>query len=607
MPRIKDSCIEDIRQRVSLVDVAGAYTQMKRAGTQFRGLSPFNPEKSPSFFVHPEKNVFKDYSSGNAGNLFRFVELKENLTFPEAVEFLAQRYGIALEYEDNGMPPERMSLRKELFAIHEVATDYFHRCLLADKSESEAMRQYWEKDRGFSMELADEFKIGFSPPNGEAFVRHMAGHDFSVEALRESGLLYVRDHADTLDGARPRFRGRLMIPIRDVQGRVIAFTARVTGQTPRDDPSHEAKYINSPETPIFSKGHILFGLDRARTAVKDGDPMMMVEGQLDCLRCWQQGIGNAVAPQGTAITESQMALVRRYTTVLECLLDGDAAGQRAALRTLPLALKAGLEVKFLVLPEGQDPDDLLREGGSAAMTALRAEARPAMDYLARTLLPNAAQASAREKSEALEKAFAIIRECDSRVVQEEYLDTICRLLQVDAGAARRDFSQSKGRRFQPAGKEAPAQIPHKEKLTSVESELLSFALYHENLGPKISEIIDTEWIETTTLEGSLLLRFLAAYSVNEWPGRDSLDVLLENDEETNYIYQLLADADENTTEEPIVAVNICLGRLYARHLKARQRELDIAILNERDDTKKQKLFEERVRLRASQKLAPQIA
>lgn len=607
MPRIKRSSIEDLRQRVSLVDVAGAYTQMKRAGSQFRGLSPFNPEKSPSFFIHPEKNVFKDYSSGNAGDLFRFIQLRENLNFHEAVETVAQRFGIQLEYEDDGMPPERMSLRKELFEVHEAATSYFHRCLLAERPEAEAMRQYWVEERGFPMELAEDFKVGFSPPKGDGFLQYISKKGFSIEALRESGLIYLRDHDKDLSRARARFRGRLMIPIRDVQGRVIAFTARVTDQTPKDDPSHEAKYINSPETPIFYKSHVLFGLERARTEIPEGGSLVMVEGQLDCLRCWQQGVRNAVAPQGTAITEHQMALVRRYTSKLECLLDGDSAGQKAALRTLPLALKAGLEVTFLVLPEGADPDDLLREGGSEALEKLRESNLSAMDYLARALLPNPGAATGRDKSEALERAFAIVRECESSIVREDYLNQLSRLIQVDQEAIRRDFKASANTKQSPSqpnqGTE-PQKTVSNEKLTSVEAELVSLALHHESIGEKISEIIDNEWIDTSTLPGAMLVRILAAHVEREWPGSDNIDALLDNDEERNFIYRLLSD--EPAVEDLAGAVNQCLNLIFARYLGKQRKEIETAILNETNTAKKQELFTKRSQLRAIQSTPPKI-
>jgi hypothetical protein len=197
---------------------------------------------------------------------------------------------------------------------------------------------------------------------------------FSEEALKRCGLFFVRDDAAiTLQALRPRFRGRLMIPIRDHQGRVCAFTARQTGLTPDDDPAKEAKYVNSPETPIFTKGNLLFNLDRARTHVGEGKPFVMVEGQLDALRCWSVGLKTAIAPQGTSITESQLVLLRRYHTQVECFFDSDSAGQKAALRFLPMALKAGLELRFLTLAGATklDPDLLFLERGLAAYEEVR--------------------------------------------------------------------------------------------------------------------------------------------------------------------------------------------------------------------------------------------
>src|SRR5690606_4936515 len=204
---------------------------------------------------------------------------------------------------------------------------------------------------------------------------------FSEDALRQCGLFFIYDDAAvSLRTLRPRFRGRLMIPIRDHQGRVVAFTARQTELTPDNDPAKDAKYVNSPETPIFTKGNLLFNLDRARTHAGEGHPFVLVEGQLDALRCWSVGLKTAIAPQGTAITETQLALLRRYHHQVECFFDGDSAGQKAALRFLPMALKAGLEVRFLTL-RGEtklDPDLLFLERGLAGYEAVRTDAESAM-------------------------------------------------------------------------------------------------------------------------------------------------------------------------------------------------------------------------------------
>ncbi|MEO0794466.1 MAG: DNA primase [Verrucomicrobiota bacterium] len=610
MPRIARSCIESIRQQVNLVDVAGAYTQMKRAGAQWRGLSPFNTEKTPSFYIHPEKNVFHDYSSGNAGDLFRFVMLKENLGFNDAVEFLANRYNVSLEYDSDGMPPERASLRKELFTLHEAATDYFHRAFHADHPEAKFMREYWAERRKFTPELADDFKIGLAPSTGEGFVKFIGSKGFSLESLKASGLLYLYDDARDASRARARFRGRLMIPIRDVQGRVIAFTARQTDLTPEDDPSREAKYVNSPETPIFYKSGVLFGLDHARQHVGEKESFILVEGQLDCLRCFEQGVHAAVAPQGTAITDQQMALLRRYTSTVEVLLDGDRAGQKGALRMLPLALAAGLEVHFLPLPAGQDPDDLLREQGAQALEQLRENRLTAIQFSVRSLLPDPGQTSPREKASALETVLAAISGCDSAIVREEYLDELAHLTRTDRSALESDFQRRRRRDLQsqpPTQENTSEDTPNtNEKLTSAESVLLSIALHQPELTQYYAQIIDHEWLDQNIRDGRLLGLALAEAENDDWDGVETLEPLLENDDERNYIYQLVSR--DISFDSPIQAVNECIQRLFDQYIERAQRFLEERILNVRgsssDETRA--LYEERRKLRQLKQVPPKV-
>src|SRR5581483_9733955 len=274
------------------------------------------------------------------------------------------------------------------------------------------------------------------------------------------GLFFIYDHAEiTLGALRPRFRGRLMIPIRDHQGRVVAFTARQTERTPADDPAREAKYVNSPETPIFTKGNLLFNLDRARTAVGEGKPFVLVEGQLDALRCWSVGLKTAIAPQGTSITEGQLVLLRRYHPQVECFFDSDAAGQKAALRFLPMALKAGLEVRFLTLAgaEKLDPDLLFLEKGLAAYEALRRDAQSAMAFACRAILPQPAAASGELKARAAQGLFELVAAAESEVARAEFLGEAAAYLQIPTGALQKDFQTFLRRQVRPLGAPSGAQ------------------------------------------------------------------------------------------------------------------------------------------------------
>ncbi|MET0262493.1 MAG: DNA primase, partial [Rariglobus sp.] len=393
MPVIKPTCLRDLKLRVNIVDVVGRVATLRKAGSRFKGLCPFHNEKSPSFHVDPDKGFYKCFGCGKAGDIITFVRETEQLNFTEAIETLGKRFGVTIEYEEGSGGPSReeRSLRHEIFDIHETAAEHFHQTFKASSATGDWMRAYWTDKRRFSHELADEFKIGATEPVDASLGAALLKKKYSEDALRQCGLFFVRDGAILgLNSLKPRFRGRLMIPIRDHQGRVVAFTARQTDLTPEDDPAREAKYVNSPETPIFTKGNLLFNLDRARSQVGEGKPFVLVEGQLDALRSWSVGLKTAIAPQGTSITEGQLVLLRRYHTQVECFFDGDSAGQKAALRFLPMALKAGLEVRFLggATDTKIDPDLLFLERGLAGYEDVRKGSLSAMAFACRALIPS---------------------------------------------------------------------------------------------------------------------------------------------------------------------------------------------------------------------------
>ncbi len=579
MPSIKSESIRNLKDRVSIVDVVSPVVSLKRAGSQMRGLSPFNQEKTPSFFISPDKGLYKCFSSGKAGDIISFVMETERLNFVEAVESLARRFNVPLEY-DAGYKPEERSLRQEIFDLHEYATDYYHQCFLADDATGAFARTYWSRDRGFPAKLAAEFKIGISRPTGVDLARTL-GDQFTDQALQQSGLFYGRPGGRLYD----RFRGRLMIPIRDHQGRVIAFTARQLELTPADDPSRDAKYVNSPETPIFVKGSVLFSLDRARMAVDDDTPFLMVEGQLDALRCWEVGLKSAVAPQGTGVTETQLALLRRYQPVVECLLDGDAAGQKAALRLIPLALKTGLEVRFLTLQPGQDPDTLLREKGPSALEDLRAGTVDTIAFACRSILPDPATASPLDKARASRSIFEIIANSASDVAKSGYLQEAARHLNISPLALESDFGTFS--RIRPYGsgnqQEKTATLPTSlftGRFPCAEEDLIQLLLEHPEYGPPLSSALNHEWIDKKRLPGRLLDRFLAQFEHETWPGPEEVDTLLEDEEEKRYIASLQFDKLEMESPEKIA--NNGITRILTRYCQPKIREIELEIARKRE-------------------------
>jgi len=586
MALLKPSCVRDLRTRVNLVDVISRTVTLRKAGSRFKGLCPFHQEKSPSFHVNPDMGVYKCFGCGKSGDLITFVRETEGLNFVEAVETLAQRYHVPLEYEEGRGPThEERSLRQEIFAIHEVATTHYHELFRSSNPAGEHLRRYWEEDRRFDMVIAEDFKIGAAPPRDDTLAARMLKQGFSEDALRQCGLFFIRDNALlTVGNIRLRFRGRLMIPIRDHQGRVVAFTARQTELTPEDDPAREAKYVNSPETPIFTKGNLLFNLDRARTEAGEGLPFVLVEGQLDALRAWSVGVRTAVAPQGTAITDGQLALLRRYHHQVDCFFDRDSAGQKAALRFLPLALQAGLEVRFLTSPgEGKlDPDLLFLEQGRAGYDTLRAEALSAMGFACQSLLPTPAQAGAEQKTRAARELFAIVAASDSEVARSEFLQEAATLLALTPSALAGDFArfQRQGRLPNPNPADAAPAAPITRAIPP-EQDLLLICMHFEELGPPLSRCLPHDWIGLDHPAGVLLNRFLAEFEHDAWPGRDHLDPLLETDEERSLVADLLFAAP--SLDDPAKAAREGLHRLRDRALAPRLQEIELALASGETD------------------------
>lgn len=594
MPAIKSTCVRDLKVRVNIVDVVSRVVSLKKAGARFKGLCPFHQEKSPSFHVDADKGFYKCFGCGKAGDAIRFIQDTEQLTFVEAVETLGQRFNIPIEYEEGSGGPtrEERSVRKEIFEIHEAAAEHFHQTFKASTGTGDYMRAYWLNQRRFPMELAEEFKIGAAEPN-DALASALWKKKFSEEALRQSGLFFIREGAMiTLAGMKPRFRGRLMIPIRDHQGRVVAFTARQTELTPTDDPAREAKYVNSPETPIFVKGHLLFNLDGAHSHVGQGRPFLLVEGQLDALRCWQVGIKTAIAPQGTAITESQLNLLRRYHPEVECFFDSDSAGQKAAFRFLPMALKTGLEVRFLSAASGSkvDPDVLFLEQGAAAYDELKRRALSGIGFAARSILPHPEAASGEQKSRASQGIFEIVIAAESEIARSEFLAEAARYLRLPAATLHADFEHFRRRQRAPntVPSGSPGPISHvtvpisPQAGQTSEHHLLLLCLHFETLGKPLSRAMPHEWIDTSYPAGALLNRFLSEFEQDTWPGRDHLDGLLETPEEKALVTSLLFDTPN--LDDPVKIAHEGLRQLRGRALEPRLRQIELALATHAADS-----------------------
>lgn len=585
MPFIKQETIEAIKNRIPLEEVVGRLVQLKRSGRNWRGLSPFSQEKTPSFYVLPDKNIFKCFSTGLAGDVIRFVQETEKLEFTEAIETLAERYNITLEYEGGRRPDtEKPSLKREILEIHEYACDFFHRKFMDENEEGTFIRDYWQHDRKFSIEIAKEFKIGWAPANSNDLGKLLINKNFSTPAIRQSGLFYEPRGNQPVERWRPRFRGRLMIPIRNVQGQVIAFTARQTAQTPNDDPAREAKYVNSPETPVFVKGRMLFNLDRANRPAMDGDRFLMVEGQLDAIRCWEKGATHTVAPQGTGVTEEQLALLARYSRQLTMVLDGDRAGKEAALRILPLALRAELEVSFALLPEGTDPDTLLCSDSPEQWEKCIAEAKSAMEFAVPALFARHPDTPTGKK-EAFEDLFRILLASESAMVQTAYLEDAIAISKADPRAVQDDFEQFRSQRRNLPNRQTAESLETTENqnqgLTSLEGTLLWIVLQDINWAQRLAQVIEHHWVNTQTIEGKVLAQILAEAEADAWDGIHQADGLFQTQAERDCLYAVYAE--DFKFEDIESAANECLARISMRWVNRELRKLNEQLAAKKQD------------------------
>ncbi|MEJ2008371.1 MAG: DNA primase [Acidobacteriota bacterium] len=363
------SQVEEVRAAADIVKIVGDYVQLRKSGANMMGLCPFHQEKTPSFAVHPGKQIFHCFGCGAGGDVFKFVMLIDNLTFPEALERLADKVGIKLVQTAYGGKDSRSQERTALYKIHEAAAK-FYAAQLTGTGEGRAARAYL-MDRGLKDEIIGRFLLGYAPRDGRALTRHLSNSGFSDGMLEKTGLIL----RDTVGNRRfDRFRGRVIFPIANESGKVIAFGGRALGD-------EQPKYLNSPETPIYTKGRVLYPLDRAGKAIRKQDYAILVEGYMDCIAVDSCGIENVIASCGTSLTDAQIRLLTRYSRRVVVNYDPDSAGVAATERSLNALLEAGFEVKVLRLQDGLDPDSFVRKHGDGEYRRALAAAPGYIDYV----------------------------------------------------------------------------------------------------------------------------------------------------------------------------------------------------------------------------------
>lgn len=437
------SVIDEIKDRLDIVEVIGTYVQLKKAGRSYKGLCPFHNEKTPSFVVFPDSQNWRCFGAcGTGGDMFSFVMKRENVDFGDALALLAARAGVEVKPHTEAAGAEEGRLER-LRAIQSDTALYFN--YLLNKSDEAALaRQYLER-RGLTRETWETWQLGYSLDSWDALKNRLQGKGYTPQELEEAGVVIRNEEkASYYD----RFRGRLMIPIRDGQGRTIGFGARIL----REDPQHPGpKYMNSPQTPLFDKGNVLFGLDMAKKAIRDANLAVIVEGYMDVLMSHQVGVTNVVAGMGTALTEAQMRLIKRYTSNVTLALDPDVAGEHAAARGLeaarqslardwePVFSPTGLlrhesrlkaQLRIAALPDGLDPDELAYRDVEQWRQVIR-EARPIVDYYLAQAQREEDLATAQGKARTIDRLAPLIQEIANPIERTHYVQALARLAQMD--------------------------------------------------------------------------------------------------------------------------------------------------------------------------------
>jgi DNA primase len=488
MAGFSQATLERIRAASDIVDVIGSCLPLKKAGANFTALCPFHKEKTPSFNVNPHRQIFHCFGCHKGGDVFTFVKEFENIGFVDAVRRLAERAKIPLEFDSRPGEQQSRHLKDQLLQIHDQIATRWQNCL-ANESVGQLARDYLAK-RGVSAEAVKLFRLGAAPPSWDDTVNWAKSKNYELPLVEKAGLILRKEETGNY---YDRFRGRLMFPICDEQGRVIGFSGRVLSGDEKT-----AKYVNSPETPIFTKSKIFFGLDKSKRAILDAGFAVVCEGQLDLIACFMAGVQNIVAPQGTAFTDQHARIIKRYVDEVVLCFDSDEAGQNAAVRSLDHLLASGLAVRVAVVPAPHDPDSFIKANGGEAFRKLVENAEGFFDYYLNRLCAQSDTNSDKGRLVVLHDMAEAVHKTGNGVLIDTYAQKTALRLGVSPEAVRAEFKKVPTVQTAPAtdedesfesaeSTEVPRPSPH-------EFHLLKLLLLHENLAAWAALHLDVNWI-----------------------------------------------------------------------------------------------------------------
>ncbi|MEO5860677.1 MAG: DNA primase [Pyrinomonadaceae bacterium] len=510
--------IDDLKDRADLVRIIEPYARdLKKKGANWMACCPFHQEKTPSFSVNPQKGFYKCFGCGKGGNAYTFLMEIEGLNFPEAIQRVAEMAGVPLpepiddgQYQENKERKEKKKqLSEQVIELNKIALDFWEAELQSKDKKAKAAREYLDH-RGISKEIQKQFRIGYSPDSWQALHDHLLEKGADEKIIEQSGLVSVNEEKDRVFD---RFRGRIMFPVLDVSGNAIAFGARAMG----DD---QPKYLNSPETPAYVKGRHLYGLFQSKEAIRQKKFAILVEGYLDLIALYQFGITNVAASLGTAFTPEQSKLLSRYTKKVVINYDGDSAGIKAARRAIDELLPQDFEIKVLVLPDGQDPDDFIRANGADGYNAARGHATPYLFFTFGASMRDRSLANPRHKAEAIEDVVPILSAIRNPIQKRESFDQAMDYFRVDDTGLKRDLWRTVKN-----GSQAPPEAIRREvkrvaqaKITVAEQHLLELLVHDAELRTMVLPILEESDYESLATAAI----FCAIYAIDE--SGDDLDL-----------------------------------------------------------------------------------
>jgi DNA primase len=553
MASFPDRFVDEVRERSDIVDLVSQYVPLKAAGKNLKGLCPFHAEKTPSFNVSREKQIFHCFGCGQGGDAFQFLMLYERMTFPEAIAHLANRAGLSLPRSRGGVSTED---RTDLLALHDEAARFFQSQL---KSEAGRSALDYLRNRGLNEETIDRQGLGYAPDGWSRLLDHLTRRGAKPERVALAGLAVARQ---TGSGYYDRFRGRVMIPIRNESGRVVAFGGRLLG-------AGEPKYLNSPETPIYSKSRTLFGFDQAREAIRRENVAILMEGYLDSIQATQSGFGNTVACCGTALTSQQARLLRRYADEVVVSFDPDVAGRAATGRSIDLLVEESFKVSVLELPPGEDPDSFIRNRGAAAFTEALAARLPFVEYILRRAASRHDVRSPRGKRGFLDEVMPTLARIPDEVERAGYVDLLGRHAQIGNDVVLNEL------RRQVVARRSRAELPADmgERVTDAERDLVLWAFAAPEETIAVLEALDEE--DLTGLATAAVLRAMREAAKTGGISTDRVLGRLTHPADRRILTTLAARPDPvNPRQSPRDCFNSLRRERLKRELGRLQRQLE---------------------------------